>query len=689
METRQFNLVLVSDSQERIDRFHAYLNDPQNKIHTFSFYDAFTLEKLERPFDLIVIDYVSFPEYELNRIALARSQFNLDHIPFIFILYPHQETLKKQLYKNPHNKIAIEPVDRFVFISTLASAIHVSDMERKLLLYQDIIEGEKKLISNMDQLLELHKILHIDEQEDFLLFLEKQFIKRIELALAVETALFTRYDEKGRMLIFNQYDSKNGQLVRRYSFSIKKSMVKQLLQENYSQIFDQDVSLDPFAQELEEALGIKVFSLLFIPITVLHQPRGAIILINKLYRDEFTENDLSFSIIAGQKLTFHLERIELMKGSMRIGIDDEQRKELALYKNLMNSVEFGVIIFDHNYKITYYNKAVTWILKREFVPSKLFSLEQIFNKNEFSKIKSVIDANIFPAVRQELQLDTDDTINLYIGFSIYPLREEALHNHYALVFSEISQTKRIQSEIIRMDRMASLGVLSSGIAHEIRNPLAGIKAMAQTLEEELEDNPLHLEYVQRIIRQVNRLDELLKSFFTYARPTRPDPSPMQIADILREVLPLVKPRTQQNHVQIEEIYADDLLPVFVDANQIQQVFLNLILNAIDAIHSGGKITIAAQNAEAEGPLIDRRHPTPKLLSDTFLEIKIKDTGQGIPKPDCDKIFNPFYTTKTNGTGLGLSIVYQIIREHGGRITVESEVNQGSVFTILLPALQDE
>jgi signal transduction histidine kinase len=258
-----------------------------------------------------------------------------------------------------------------------------------------------------------------------------------------------------------------------------------------------------------------------------------------------------------------------------------------------------------------------------------------------------------------------------LGYSIYSISQRAKQQSYALTFMEISQTKRLQAEIIRMDRMASLGVLASGIAHEIRNPLAGIKAMAQTLQEELDVHDSKNEYIDRIVRQVNRLDELLKSFFSYARPQRPNPVRCNIPDIVREVLPLFRRKIKLSNIIVKEVYSRDLKEIFVDFHQIEQVFFNLIINAIDAMKDGGTLTIRAR------------------LPDVYNEITISDTGIGMDLETLNNMYNPFFTTKTNGTGLGLSIVYQIILEHGGQITVDSEIGKGTTFRIFLPVYVKE
>jgi signal transduction histidine kinase len=193
-----------------------------------------------------------------------------------------------------------------------------------------------------------------------------------------------------------------------------------------------------------------------------------------------------------------------------------------------------------------------------------------------------------------------------------------------------------------------------------------------------------MEYVQRIVRQVNRLDELLKSFFSYAKPQRPNPVRCNIPDIVHEVLPLFRRKIKENSITVKEIYSRDLKHVFVDFHQIEQVIFNLVINAIDAMKNGGTLTIQSHLSPESEPLIDRRQRIPKLFSDVYNEIIITDQGIGMDGHTINNMYNPFFTTKTNGTGLGLSIVYQIILEHGGQITVDSQVEKGTSFRILLP-----
>jgi PAS domain S-box-containing protein len=252
-------------------------------------------------------------------------------------------------------------------------------------------------------------------------------------------------------------------------------------------------------------------------------------------------------------------------------------------------------------------------------------------------------------------------------------------------FRDISQLKQMQSEVIKMDRLASLGVLASGIAHEIKNPLAGIKTMAQACEEEFVEDDPRKEYLTRIVRQVNRLDDLLKTFFAYARPKPPDRRCYKLSEILREVTSLVEKKLKTAGIIYKEELNPDLPDVMVDSQQIQQVFLNLILNSVDSMSGGGKLIISSRLLlSPKSGLIGESPKNSYTGIRKYIEIRISDTGKGIAIDKLHTIFDPFFTTKSNGLGLGLSIVYRIIEEHQGDIMVDSQLEKGTTFTITLP-----
>lgn len=688
MSERQISISLISNDEERLRKYLELLADPTNKVSAGTFEQAFQEIFIEENPDLLIIDTTSYDNFDYRILEPLRAQSKYAHLPFIFLISADQNRLVQQIYKDPHNRVLIEPVSKYVLISEINNSIHQSNLERRVNLYKDIVDGEKQLISYMDELLELSRMNELETKEDLLNYLATDFTSRLELALAVEMCLLGEYVENKEELSIQIFSQDGKKVTKKITVPISNSKVKQLFENNYPLIFENELLLDPFVQELEELLGYKISGMLFAPLVLLHKPVAGFLLLNKLYRSDFSENDLAFSTIAAQKVVYHLEKIEIVNAGKQniftqsLPIDSVVKNSILLEK-VLSAVDFGLIIFDHNLDLHYQNPACKAILHLQ---ENTNSLSDLFTKDAFMQIKGTLDRGEFPIVRQEINLHMEAGNDFYIGYSIYSMEWDFNKPYYIFVFSEISQTKRIQAEIIRMDRMASLGILSSGIAHEIRNPLAGIKAMAQNMEEELAEDSLHKEYISRILRQVDRLDILLRSFFTYAKPLRPDPKECHIRTIIDEALALFTRKLKEKNIQVEQSYAKDLAKVFVDASQIQQVMINMILNAIQAMDDNGKISISAENTEQQMPAIDRRKRTPGLLSNKFIEISLMDDGEGLEETLTEKIFNPFFTTKASGTGLGLAIVYQIIREHGGYIDVESQKGEGTTFRILLPAL---
>jgi len=692
MENHSCSIAIVSKSNERFQTFKNILKEICSRILPLNIDQRLEIGFFHESFDLIIVDFAAEPNANFQEIEYLVEHRTLKGKSFLYILDSKQESLKHQLYRYNNAMILVDPVDRFSLLTQAKAGIHLSQVNRRIKTFQEMLEGEQKLISYTDELLDIGQIHELDNFEEVKQYLQKGLLKKIELTLAVESAFFGFFEDKEKRLLIQEKSGAN-HLKKMVYFSIESSHIHWLLQQNKALIFQKADLVDPFIHELEEYLGFKIFSLLFAPVSLFHRPFGAIILVNKIYRDSFHENDLAFTLVATQRIAFNLESFlihsENQEHLKQLPINlfsQEDLDQYELIQNILKAVHFGVVVFDNEQRIKFLNPSALQILNVNLPVKKIRFLKDILSSKNIREIWALIKENPLPIVRQEIELEQRLLSNAFIGLSIYPYRHHQSTQDYIMVFSEITQTKKIQAEIIRMDRMASLGVLSAGIAHEIRNPLAGIKAMAQSLEDELKDDPGKLEYISRILRQVNRLEKLLKAFFSYARPVRPDPKQCSIKKVINEVFPLIQTRFREKRIKVETYYAEDLSDVFIDPNQIQQVFLNLFINAIDAMPNGGVLTIHAQNAVEAHPILDRRGRIPNLLSDKFIRISISDTGVGIKPEALELIFNPFFTTKSQGTGLGLSIVYQIIREHGGQIDVESTPGKGTTFHIYLPSL---
>jgi PAS domain S-box-containing protein len=409
-------------------------------------------------------------------------------------------------------------------------------------------------------------------------------------------------------------------------------------------------------------------------------------------------NNSSNSLILSFSITPIFDRGKIV-GSMGIGRDvTEQKqleKEILTLKNfnesIIQSMEAGLLTIDLDQNITSLNAGGEKILEwkeKEVIKKKI---DSILTQEEIILLLSDPPNSRGYNYSRETELTVKSGKKIYIGFT----KTDRIDNQgkklgTIISFRDITQLKQMQTEVIRMDRLASLGVLASGIAHEIKNPLAGIKTMAQACEEEFSNEDPKKEYLIRITRQVNRLDDLLKTFFAYARPKRPDRKHHFLPEILNEVTNLVSKKMSYNNISYVEELPSNLPAIFVDYQQMQQIFLNLIINSIDAMPNGGKLIISAQkvNKPTIG-LIRKESKIKQKNNNSFIEVRVADTGKGISEGQLHTIFDPFFTTKPTGLGLGLSIVYRIIKENYGDIHVESEVEKRTVFIITLPTGENE
>jgi signal transduction histidine kinase len=219
----------------------------------------------------------------------------------------------------------------------------------------------------------------------------------------------------------------------------------------------------------------------------------------------------------------------------------------------------------------------------------------------------------------------------------------------------------------RLDRLASLGLLSAGMAHEIKNGLTAIQTFIELLLQKGEDREL----AEVVGRELKRIDSLVSQMLRFAAPGKNEFASVRVHELLDHSLRLVEHQISGKLISLKRDYKAAPDTVRGDEFQLQQAFMNLLFNAIEAMGTHGDLTVATEivkDARGEG----------------LLQIKIRDTGVGIAPENLGRLFEPFFTTKKNGTGLGLAISKRIVNEHGGNITVQSEINKGSTFTVSLP-----
>ena len=230
------------------------------------------------------------------------------------------------------------------------------------------------------------------------------------------------------------------------------------------------------------------------------------------------------------------------------------------------------------------------------------------------------------------------------------------------------ELREMQDYLIQSEKLASLGKMSAGVAHEINNPLTSILINTHLMLEKLEKNHAFHEYLSLIADETTRCTNIVKGLLEFSRQSPPQKAYTDINEIINRTLQLLENQTSFQNISIIKKLNQNLPQIRVDKDKVEQVFWNLMINASEAMPGGGTLNISSQFST------DKK----------YIEIEFIDTGKGIPKVNINKLFDPFFTTKSSGTGLGLAVSYGIIEQHQGKIEVKSELGQGSVFTISLP-----
>lgn len=237
-----------------------------------------------------------------------------------------------------------------------------------------------------------------------------------------------------------------------------------------------------------------------------------------------------------------------------------------------------------------------------------------------------------------------------------------------LLFRDLSEVRALQAQVERAERLASIGRLAAGVAHEIRNPLGSLKGFLQYFQRKLPLDAQDKTYLSVMIQEVDRLNAVVSNLLEFARPKEPTLEACDVTEILRHALTLLAQDAAAKQARIRRDFPDELPPMRLDRDQITQALLNFLLNAIQAIDADGEIRVSASVSADSGSM----------------DITIGDTGAGIAPDDLPRIFDPFFSTKKQGNGLGLAIAHAIIERHRGEISVESEPGRGATFRVRLP-----
>ncbi|HXK94892.1 MAG TPA: ATP-binding protein, partial [bacterium] len=275
-----------------------------------------------------------------------------------------------------------------------------------------------------------------------------------------------------------------------------------------------------------------------------------------------------------------------------------------------------------------------------------------------------------PVQENEILYELADGTLIPLQISTAPVLENGQLTELVVTVHDLSAIRQLEERVRRQDRLAALGHMAAGVAHEIRNPLGIIRGSAELLKKRFAHQPEEAGLSDFILEEVARLSRVVNDFLLFARPPAPHLDEVRAEELFTEIADYFEKQPAREKYPLVMEPADGVPALAMDLKLGRQIFLNLFLNAQEAMPEGGTITVRA-----------------RAYSPREVAVEVIDEGMGIPPDRIDKIFDPFFTMKENGTGLGLSLVYQLMSSHGGRVEVESTPGQGSVFRLIFPAYE--
>lgn len=364
---------------------------------------------------------------------------------------------------------------------------------------------------------------------------------------------------------------------------------------------------------------------------------------------------------------------------MKIHSEKDTSPSSISWEDILASLEDGVIVFDPRGKISFFNEAAEDLIAVSASQALQQPYTRLFKHNPW--LIAMIKTSQPPL--QSSTRGDGDFVHLRgrqapVSASVSPLQDQSGRSlGTILLLRDLTRRREMEEDLKRSDRLATLGTLAAGLAHEIKNPLGGIKGAAQLLRRCVAQDSSLVEYTDIMIREVDRVNDLLEQLLDLSRPARLNLAPLNIHELLDQVLLLEKQTVQERQIEVKKRFDPSLPPICGDRPQLTQVFLNLVKNALQAMDGRGHLTITTR-METDFYIREQGKERAK-----FIWVDIHDDGAGIKEDNLPHIFSPFFTTKNAGTGLGLAICYRIIKEHGGLIRVESREREGATFKVSL------
>ncbi|MEM3434257.1 MAG: ATP-binding protein, partial [Candidatus Methanomethyliaceae archaeon] len=432
--------------------------------------------------------------------------------------------------------------------------------------------------------------------------------------------------------------------------------------------------------ELFEEMGCKVL----IPLRRQEEVIGWIALEEKTGGDFFSSDEINFLADLGHEVSVLLENARLYAALF-------ESKEYM--ENVLSRLTCGVVTVDSDGNLTAINAKACELLGKNG--------KEVLGKH-VTVLGNLLADPLLRTLRGKESVSSLDLTLLtregevkFLDFSTTPLRASTDYVVGALgVMTDFTKVRLLEAEVRRVERLATVGTLAAGLAHEIKNPLVSLKTFAQLLPTKYDDPEFRDSFSLIATSEIERINTLVEQLLRFARPPKPIPIPIDVHEPLEQTLSLLASEFSRSQVVVRRNFHPSPLIVNGDSEQLKQVFMNVLLNALEALSpkGGGLIEVSTSmrkrwNWAAAG--LPPEPPSGYLLTDLEAVVRVSDNGPGIRESHLKHVFDPFFTTKDTGHGLGLSIAHGIVREHRGTINAENKPGGGALFTIALPLLEKE
>ncbi len=356
----------------------------------------------------------------------------------------------------------------------------------------------------------------------------------------------------------------------------------------------------------------------------------------------------------------------------------------SLNRELVENINSGIMTLDEEGRITSFNKGaeeITGFNLKEVYRIKGEELLDIFSEDSLDAIPA--------GFRGEEEVTVRDGTKKFLGFTVSKGKGGDMNK--IIIFQNLTELKNLEEQLRRDEKLKALGELSAGLAHEIRNPLASISGSIQVLRDGLTLDGADLRLMEIVLRETKRLNELITDFLLFAKPVQKDTSVLDITRVIEETISVFRHSPEAKNITIGCTLEG---PAYIEGNsrQVSQIFWNLFVNASHAMEEGGVLSVRLRHIKGELVQSGSFMEAQELVdgeSSSFVEVTVADTGVGVGTEDMERIFDPFYSTKSFGSGLGLAIVYRIVKSLGGFIDVKGAEGHGIIFKLVIPELSED